>query len=705
MTRADSPSGQQPGSADGLRLDEVLDNVEHFVYHIDYSSGRFAYMSPGAASMLGVAQEALIERGYEAMGTFMDPDDRRHCWERITACCAAHPGQTTPLSVEYCVTDASGRRRRYCDSLKVVAGSDGQPRRGYGIASDVTARWEAEKALRESEALFRATMGASQVGIFVLQEGKFRYVNPWILCQFGYAEEEIVDRLGPVDLVIPEERERIADQVRRRAAGEPGDSYEVTALRKDGGVFAAMVLGSPSTYRNQPASVGTLIDISERKWAEAQLHELAYYDSLTGLPNRRLLEDRVRQCLVAAERDRTTVALFFVDIDHFKRVNDSLGHSAGDELLCSVAERLGSVVRKVDSLGRLGGDEFIVLLPGIDAGDAADVARRMIEVFASPFRVGEHELTVTPSFGISLYPDDGKDFETLLRNSDAAMYRAKEAGRNGFQFYSSEMNVATLEHLMLESNLRNALPKGELLLFYQPLVSLESGRIVGVEALIRWRHPQIGMISPARFIPVAEDTGIISAIGDWVLFEACRQAMAWQVAGIPPLTVAVNVSPVQFRQSAFVEVVAGALAHTGLDPAFLELELTERTVMHDAEINLGTLESLHRMGVELAVDDFGTGYSSLAYLKRFPVNKLKIDQSFVRHVAEDADDQAIASAIVGIGKSLRLKTLAEGVETAEQLQWLRSQHCDFAQGYFFSMPLPPDDMAELLRRQPFLEGE
>jgi diguanylate cyclase (GGDEF)-like protein/PAS domain S-box-containing protein len=688
-----------------LPLDEVLANVDHFVYRIDFQSGRFDYLSPAVAPMLGTSLDDLLARGHEALGQFMDGEDRRRCWADITGACSAHPGETVVLRFEYGVTDAAGRRRRYSDSIKVVSDDDGSPLWGYGIASDVTSRWEAEKALRESEALFRSTMGASQVGIFVLQDGKFRYVNPWLLRQFGYAEEEIVDRLGPVDLVAPEHRDYVAEQVRRRAAGEPGKGYEVLALRKDGSVFPAMVLGAPSVYLDRPASVGTLLDISERKWAEEQLRELAYYDSLTGLPNRRLLEDRLRQALGVAERDGATLALFFIDIDHFKRVNDSLGHTAGDELLCAVAERLGTVVRKIDSLGRLGGDEFIALLPGVSAAEAAEVASRMIKAFAEPFRLGEHDLTVTPSFGISLYPGDGKDFETLLKNSDTAMYRAKEAGRNGFQFYSRDMNVATLEHLMLESSLRNALPNGELTLHYQPLVALETGRIVGVEALIRWRHPQIGMISPARFIPVAEDTGIINAIGDWVLFEVCRQAMAWQAAGIPPLTVAVNVSPVQFRQTGFVDVVAGALAYSGLEPAFLELELTERTVMHDAEVNLGTLSALHRMGVELAVDDFGTGYSSLAYLKRFPVNKLKIDQSFVRHVVEDTDDQAIASTIVSIGKSLRLTVLAEGVETKAQLAWLCAQRCDFAQGYHFSPPLPPEDMAAMLRRQPFLTGE
>ncbi len=688
-----------------MRLDEVLDNVDHFVYHIDFLTGCFDYVSAGAARLFGLTPDELLQRGRQVLREYMDPTDRRRCRELFAGLCAANPGRVTPVCVEYAMRTVDGEVRRFSDSIKLVADDAGRLVRGYGITSDVTVRWQAERALLESENLFRATMGAAQVGIFVLQGLKFRYANPWLLAQFGYSEAELVGRLGPIDLAVPEARPQLVAQMRARAAGEPGKPYEVMALRKDGSVFPALILGAPSTFRGQPASVGTVVDITEQKAAERQILELAYYDPLTGLPNRRLLEDRVNQALAAAERDKGPVAMVFIDLDHFKRVNDSLGHSTGDELLRAVAGRLGQMVRKVDSLARLGGDEFILVLPGLNAADAADVARRLLEVCTQPFRIADHDLTVTPSFGISLYPADGKDFETLLKNSDTAMYRAKEAGRNGFQFYSSDMNVTTLEHLMLESSLRNALANKEFTLHYQPLVALGSGRIVGVEALIRWRHPHIGMISPARFIPVAEDSGLINGIGDWVLFEVCQQAMAWQAAGIPPVTVAVNVSPVQFRQSTFVDMVAGALAFTGLDPGLLELELTERTVMHDAEVNLGTLSALHRMGVELSLDDFGTGYSSLAYLKRFPVGKLKIDQSFIRNVVADADDQAIAATIVSIGRSLRLKVLAEGVETAEQLAWLKAQNCDFAQGFHFSTALPPDEMADLLRRQPFILGD
>ncbi|MBL8403693.1 MAG: EAL domain-containing protein, partial [Dechloromonas sp.] len=333
---------------------------------------------------------------------------------------------------------------------------------------------------------------------------------------------------------------------------------------------------------------------------------------------------------------------------------------------------------------------------------AADVARRLIDVFARPFEVAGHELTVTPSLGISIYPHDGDDLETLLRNADTAMYRAKEIGRNAFQFYSSEMNSSSLDRLLMESNLRRALAQREFVLHYQPLVNLESGLIIGVEALIRWLHPELGVILPDRFIHVAEESGLINPIGDWVLCEACRQAQAWRDEGLPPITMAVNVAPVQFRQSGFIEVVAGALATSGLAAGRLELELTERTVMHDADATMGTLSALHRMGVELSLDDFGTGYSSLAYLKRFPVGKLKIDRSFVNDLETDPDDWAIASTIVSMGRSLRMTVLAEGVEKPEQLALLRKMGCDMAQGYYFSRPVSAEGMADMLRRQPFI---
>ncbi len=562
-----------------------------------------------------------------------------------------------------------------------------------------------QQAAGEREAQFLATMEAAQVGIFVLQDHLFKYANPFLLQLFGYTADEFINRIGPLDLVSPDQHELLMQQMDNRTAGQPGLRYELSAIRKDDTVFPVTIHGSPSVFNGQPASVGTVLDISAQKSAELKIRELADFDALTGLPNRRLLRDRVMQLLAKSEREESAVTLMFLDLDHFKRVNDSLGHSIGDELLCAVATRLATTVRRIDTLARLGGDEFILAMPGIQAAAAAEVARRLIEACSHPFVVAGHDLTVTPSIGICIHPQDGKDIETLLKNADVAMYKAKEQGRNTFQFYTAEMNTTTLDRLMMESGLRRALKQQEFVLHYQPLVSLQSGLIIGVEALIRWVHADLGMIMPDKFIRVAEEIGLINPIGDWVLGEACRQAQSWIDSGLPPMVMAVNVSPVQFRQLGFVDAVAGALAASGLEAGLLELEVTEGTVMHDADINLGTLTALDRMGVELSVDDFGTGYSSLAYLKRFPVSKLKIDRSFVRDLEIDPDDRAIASAIVSMGRNLRLTVLAEGVETAEQLALLRNMDCDMAQGYIFSRPLMPDDIAELLRTQPFMNQE
>jgi diguanylate cyclase (GGDEF)-like protein/PAS domain S-box-containing protein len=546
------------------------------------------------------------------------------------------------------------------------------------------------------------TMAATQAGIYVLQGQHFKYVNPYFLALFGYTADEVVDRLGLLDLVSSEQDEFVLEQIADGEASAQALNYEFIARRKDGTLFPVSIVGAHSVYAGQPASVGTVFDISAQKHAESKIRELADFDALTGLPNRRLLQDRVVQMLATAQREVSVVSMMFLDLDHFKRVNDSLGHSVGDKLLCAFSDRISALVRRVDTLARLGGDEFILVMPGFQASAAADVAGRLVEACSTPFLIDGHELNVTPSIGVSIYPQDGEDAETLLKHADVAMYRAKAHGRNTFQFYAAEMNTTTLEWLLMESNLRRAVKQQEFVLHYQPLISLQSGLVVGVEALIRWHHADLGMIMPDRFISIAEETGLINQVGDWVLGEACRQAQRWIDAGIPLAVMAVNVSPVQFRQHGFVDAVAGALAASGLEAGVLELEVTEGTVMHDADATLGTLSALDRMGVALSVDDFGTGYSSLAYLKRFPVNKLKIDRSFIRDLETDLDDQAIASTIVSMGRNLRMTVLAEGVETFEQLTLLRNMDCDMAQGYYFSRPLPADEITDLLRKQPFL---
>lgn len=676
------------------RFLELLGSLEEMIWCYSADLHTVLYVNDAVERIYGRPREDFLQNP-RLWKLAIHPDDRE----------TAHLADLRVLEEgkAYCdcrIFNAEGEERWLRFSLYRV--NREHERRVVGIGVDVTDRKRAELALAESEELFHTTMGAAQIGIFVVQNGVLAYVNPLLPRLFGYTEQEMLG-MSPLDLTASEMRSAVADQMRRRMNGEGGQPFESLALRKNGSTFPVMVLAAPANYKGMPASVGTVFDLSERKEAEKQILELAFFDPLTGLPNRRLLEDRFGQALAEAERSHGKLAVFFLDLDNFKRVNDSLGHSVGDELLCAVSERIRGMLRKFDTVARLGGDEFIMLLPYMGMEDAAEVARRLMALCSEPFMIGRHALGVTPSVGISLYPDDGRDFESLMKNADTAMYQAKEAGRANFQFFAKSMNVATLERLLLENSMRQALAAGQFHLVYQPLVELKNCRIIGCEALLRWRHPEIGPVSPARFIPVAEDTGLINAIGDWVLHTACRQAREWQERGLPPVKMAVNVSPVQFKQSSFVDMVAGVLATSGLEAHRLELEMTERTVMSDAEANIATLESLARMSVELAVDDFGTGYSSLAYLKRFPVGKLKIDQSFVQGIDSDPDDLAIATTIVNMGHSLRLNVLAEGVEKAEQLAVLRQIGCDLAQGYYFSPPVTADVFADLLRRQPFLE--
>lgn len=429
-------------------------------------------------------------------------------------------------------------------------------------------------------------------------------------------------------------------------------------------------------------------DITERKQAEERIQRLANFDHLTGLPNRAQLNDRTHFAISLAQRNHESVCLMFLDLDRFKNINDTMGHATGDELLLQVSARLKSLMRDEDTVSRMGGDEFVLLLPDTDTLGAAKVAGKLLEFFARPYLVGEHEIIVSPSIGIAIYPDDGVDFETLSKSADIAMYRAKQAGRNGFCFFAAEMQEDTARVLLLSTALRLALQQGQLQLHYQPQLSLTDGHVIGAEALLRWQHPELGAISPAEFIPIAEDGGQIMQIGEWVLHTALHQLKCWIDGGMAPMVIAVNLSAIQFGHANLPALISRILEETGLSPEYLELELTEGVAMENPVAAIATMDDLHRRGVRMSIDDFGTGYSSLSYLKRFQVYKLKIDQSFVRDIADDAEDKAIVAAIISMAGSLGMQTIAEGVETAEQLEFLRSQGCDEVQGYYFSRPLP-----------------
>jgi diguanylate cyclase (GGDEF)-like protein len=435
--------------------------------------------------------------------------------------------------------------------------------------------------------------------------------------------------------------------------------------------------------------------------AKLQMAYLAQHDALTGLPNRILLNDRLTQAMALAQRQGKQLALMFLDLDRFKYINDSLGHSVGDQLLLSVAHHLTAAVRGSDTVCRQGGDEFVILLADVEhARDAALSAEKILTALTAPHRIDQLELHVTVSIGISIYPEDGQDVDSLIKSADTAMYHAKENGRNNFQFFEPNMNALAVERHAIESGLRRAMERQELVLHYQPKINLESGTITGVEALVRWQHPQRGFILPEQFVWIAEDCGLIIPIGTWVLGEACRQAQSWQDAGLPPMAVAVNISAIQFRHRDFLEHLTRILKDTGLAPHCLELELTESVLMHDATTTLTVLNGIKTLGVRLAIDDFGTGYSSLSYLKHFQIDTLKIDQSFMRditHASADTADAAIITAVVCMGKSLNQRVIAEGVETREQLAFLQAHGCGEGQGYFFSRPVTAEALLTLLR--------
>ena len=440
-------------------------------------------------------------------------------------------------------------------------------------------------------------------------------------------------------------------------------------------------------------------DITESKRAKEKIIQLAHFDVLTGLPNRALLADRCGHALSMAQRHGQTVALLFVDLDHFKNVNDSLGHRVGDELLKALAQRLHYAVRDQDTVARLGGDEFVLVLPDTDGTGAAHVAEKIIRVSNEPFDIESRELIVTPSIGIAMYPQDGADFDALSRCADTAMYDAKQRGRSQFRFFTAELQAKSQRILVLENAMRRAVERDQFQLHYQPLVATDSGAIVGAEALLRWTHPELGQVSPAEFIPVAESSGLILPIGEWVLRTAVKQLKTWMNQGIAPITMAVNLSATQFRQTELPQWIGNILQEENLPAHLLELELTEGAAMNDPTAAIATMDKLHHLGVHMAIDDFGTGYSSLNYLKKFNVFKVKIDQSFVRDITIDADDRAIVNAIISMARSLGIRTIAEGVETGQQLEYLRAQNCDEVQGYYFSRPVPPQEMFELLTKQ------
>lgn len=557
------------------------------------------------------------------------------------------------------------------------------------------------RELAATEARFRNLFNDMPIGLYqILPDGQIVDANPALRDILGYPTLEALLRANFFTMFIePEEQERWQGLLAREGVIA---NFEIKLKRRDGTIIwvdssARAVYGGG---RRVLYYEGSLQNITERKWTEERLSILAHYDALTGLPNRLLFSQRLHQALEDAVKGEFLVAVIFTDLDRFKYINDTLGHETGDLLLKAVAARLSACIREGNTVARLSGDEFGIVLRDVShIDDVTRAAENILDIFSQPFYVPSRELFISPSLGITVYPFDENDPEGLIKNAEIAMYRAKDRGRNNYQYYSADMTAPVTTHLAMEHALRRALERGELQLYYQPQVNVETGRLVGMEALVRWRAARADVVPPAEFIPLAEETGLIVPIGEWALRTACRQNKAWQDAGLPPLRVAVNLSARQFQQPLLLDTIKNVLADTGLNPDYLELEITESVLMQSTETSIATLNELSRLGIHLSIDDFGTGYSSLSYLKRFPIHAVKIDQSFVRDVTTDADNAAIATAIIAMAHKLGLDVIAEGVETEEQVEFLRSHRSEVMQGYYFGRPMSAKAVGELLRER------
>jgi len=570
-----------------------------------------------------------------------------------------------------------------------------------GTCIEATRQRDAEMALTEIQRhyLLLAEYSTDLITKYT-PDGICTYVSPAITKVLGFRADELIGK--PVfHLFHPDDLKSKRRFFTKLLDSPTDESICYRVRRKDDNYIWLETSSKAITHALTGETLEVIAvsrDITERKETEERLLYLANYDSLTGLPNRALFRDRLRHAVARAQRNSTSVALFFIDLDRFKTINDSLGHHAGDQLLRSVSRRLKHFARKGDTIARLGGDEFTIIIEGVkDSEDAAVVAEKIIDLMAPPFKLDGHKIVVPPSIGITLFPNDASDMRSLLKNADTAMYRAKEKGGNCYQFYTSDMNAKAYEYLILESNLRSAMDRGEFCLHFQPQIDLHTQNIIGIEALLRWEHPEHGLLNPDEFIPFTEETGLIKPIGEWVLKTACIEAMSWQNQGLPPIRVAVNLSMRQFVSRDFVGQVANALEESGLESQYLELEITEGFLAYNVDQAADTLHALHKLGVQLSIDDFGTGYSSLSYLQKFPLNTLKIDQSFVQDISRNPETASIAEAIIAMGQSLKLNVIAEGVETEEQVCFLRGRGCDWVQGFLFSLPLSSSDIVPWLK--------
>jgi diguanylate cyclase (GGDEF)-like protein/PAS domain S-box-containing protein len=718
------------------RMQQLIEVLPNPVYFKD-TGGRYLGVNKAWETFFGMSRQAFLGKtvhdlypGNPVLAQRLHEDDQG-LWD--------HPGTR---SIETTITTADGEQHNTIYYKATFAGADGGIAGLIGTIVDITKRKQAEQRLTLEHAVTRLLSEADRSSGIISKI--IQIIGEAFGCACGaYWIEDEQEMVCAESWSIPstEIMEFTASNrqrrhplhmpgvlfMRARSSGEPvwiNDVTQETGFRraplavKAGlhGAFAFPIRSGNDTLgvmeffslASRPPdeallqstrAIGSQIGLFiARKQAEERIRHLAHYDELTGLANRSMFSQHLSNAIAKARRNGTQLAVLFIDLDRFKNINDTLGHGAGDSVLKEVAERLHGCLRESDTVGRLGGDEFVVLLEEMPQSmHSAEVAQKILAAIARPFALDLQEFHLTASIGISTYPADSEDRQGLLKNADVAMYRAKELGKNNFQFYSAQMNIHNLEHLALESSLRRALERNEFVLHYQPKIDIRSGRIIGMEALVRWQHPTRGLIPPKQFIPLAEETGLIVPIGEWVLRTACAQNKSWQEQGLPPLRIAVNLSARQFNHENLLQDVARVLNETGLDAAFLELEITESMVMHDPEHAIELLKKMKTMGISISIDDFGTGYSSLSYLKRFPIDSLKIDRSFIKDLPLDGDDAAITQAIIAMAHGLKLKVTAEGAETSEQLSFLSTHKCDEMQGFYFSKPLPEHEFFLLVQ--------
>jgi len=669
----------------------LIDAIPNPVYFKD-REGRYQVYNRAWAELFGGGKNWIGKTVFDMFDTplaLQHQERERTLMER--------PASTT---YEALVPLATGDKRQMLYSKVSFVDQRGEVAGLIGVITDVTHYKETERALEASEARFRVLTESSIDLISVVDEhGIIAYQSAALRRLLGYDPAETVGR-NLFDMIHPDDAEHARAAFARIAeTGQLTEALEFRLRHRAGDWRTFESLGTNCLAN--PHIRGVVFnsrDITDRKVIQQRIQHLAYHDNLTGLPNRGLLQDRLARSIARAERSGKKVAVLFIDLDNFKNINDTLGHDVGDELLRQVSRRLSECVRLEDTIARQGGDEFIVLLDSLEDGRGASVvAQKVLNSLRKPLTLGGTDQHVSGSIGIALYPDDGRDAQTLMKNADTAMFHGKGLGKNTYQYFTAQMNIAVKRRMTLESALRRAVLQQDFVLHYQPQVNLETGEILAVEALVRWKTEDSGIVMPGDFIPLAEETGLINDIGEWVLREGCRQAKEWRGRGLPPIRMAINLSARQFSDKAFLDMVTRVVTDTGHDPSYLELEITETQVMRQTEGMIQLLNRLSEMGIHLAIDDFGTGYSSLSYLKRLPIQKLKIDQSFIRDITVDPNDTAIVVAIISMAKSLELETIAEGVETPGQLALLRSKGCRLGQGFYFSPPLSSEELYPLLK--------